>query len=488
MLRMNTSTKLNHSFPSPIQSDVRGSPALHTPFSGPVTQHPAQVLPASRTYPQFATPLPHNGSIHSSNVDHARRLSTAESERQLPRPGSPRRYPEDTIECEGRTPQTLPAMPDEVASSRVPQKSSEYFGESSTFDFMTKVCSPADTTKGQSDAGQKQGPASAEASMAISSPAATMYSGIGATRVNDDEFGLPHRFVADKLVDAFFTYRHPLNPYLHEPSFRQRYEKLWLSQEYGGEAATEDNLGWFGLINMVFCFGCDHAKSLGRVSIDRTRFFKRAKSLVFSGLLQPSRIELVQALLLMGQYLHGSLDLNTCWTVVGLAIRMAQGLGLHLDPSDFTTEIIEQEIRKRVWWGCFVMDRILSMKVGRPPTIHDDMNIKVGMPLIIDDEYLANDKANPPVQPPEIPSKLDFLLQVIPLCRLIDRIRDTLYSGGQVNLSKQKLTGIPKMLSLSIELDGDLVAWQKKLPAHLRPTSQLPEWHFERQRSTLFMR
>ncbi|KAH8802542.1 N-terminal binuclear Zn cluster-containing/DNA binding domain-containing protein [Xylogone sp. PMI_703] len=469
---------------SSLPDDVHASPSVHTPFPGSVTSNPTPTLASSRTYPQFASPLPNDGFAQNPELPQARRLSTLGSDRPNPSSGSP----DDTIECEGRTPANLPTMSEEINPTHGVQNSTEYFGESSTFDFMTKVCSPADTSKGQSDTQPKRGPASVDTSLAMSTPSTHMYSGIALNRGNDDEFGLPHRFVADKLVDAYFAYRHPLNPYLHEPSFRQRYERLWLSEEFGGEAATEDNLGWFGLINMVFCFGSDHAKALGRVPIDRIRFFKRAKALVFSGLLQPSRIELVQALLLMGQYLHGSLDLNTCWTVVGLAIRMAQGLGLHLDPTGFTPEIIEQEIRKRVWWGCFVIDRILSMKVGRPPTIHDDSNIKVGLPIIIDDEYLTNDKNNPPVQPPDTPSKLDFLLQVIPLCRLIDRIRDTLYSGGQVDLSKQKLTDIPKILSLSTELDGDLVAWQKRLPPHLRSNSQLPEWHFERQRSTLFMR
>lgn len=485
---MDSRAKLIYSFPSPVQSDARSSPALQTQFSSSETQHPTQAVSTSRSYPQFATSLPQNISTQISNGGHTRSLSAAESEKPIPRSGSPRRCPDENIECEGNGSQAPMVILGEVANSCMLQKPSEYFGESSTFDFMTKVCSPGDTTKCLSDTIQKQSPSSVDASIAISSPAAIMYSGIGATRVNDDEFGLPRRVVADKLVDAYFTYRHPLNPYLHEPSFRQQYEKLWLSEEFGGETAAEDNVGWFGLLNIVFCFGCDHAKLVGKVPIDRTRFFKRAKTLVFSDLLQPSRIELVQALLLMGQYLHRSLDLNACWTVVGLAIRMAQGLGLHLDPNDFTTEIVEQEVRKRVWWGCFVMDRILSMKVGRPPTIHDDDNIKVGVPIIIDDKYLTSDKTNLSVQPSEIPSKLDFFLQVISLCRLIDRIRDSLYNKSRVDLSRQKLTDVPRMLSLSIELDGDLVAWQKKLPPHLRPGSQLPEWHFEHQRSTLFIR
>ena len=369
-----------------------------------------------------------------------------------------------------------------------PEKSSEYFGDSSTFDFMTKVCSPeSDPSKGPVAAVRRQGPASAGTSLAMSSPSAPIFEGMVLGPGTDDPFGLPHRFVADRLVDAYFKFRHPLNSYLHEQSFRERYARLWLSEGLGGEEATESNLAWFGLVNLIFAFGSDQAQVPGRTSVDRARFFKRAKTLLFSGLLQAGSIDSVQALLLMGQYLHGSLELNNCWTVVGLAIRRAQGLGLHLDASNFTADVIEQEVRKRVWWGCFVMDRILSMKVGRPPTIHDGPGIKVGLPLAVDDEYLTSDKGTP-TQPPGVPSMLEFLNHVIPQCRLLEKICETLYSESQVDDSKQRSTDIPKLLALSIQLDGDLVAWQQTLPPHLRADSQVSGWHFERQRNILLMR
>jgi hypothetical protein len=71
---------------------------------------------------------------------------------------------------------------------------------------------------------------------------------------------------------------------------------------------------------------------------------------------------------------------------------------------------------------------------------------------------------------------------------LLERICDTLYSRHRTDNSKQKLEGLPKLLSKAIELDGDLVAWQEALPAHLKPDSEDSGWCFERQRSTLIMR
>jgi hypothetical protein len=374
-----------------------------------------------------------------------------------------------------------------------PGNSIEYFGEASTFDFITKVASPDnDATKGPRGSRQRPVPGR-NGSLAASSPSGPLFEGLLLGGGTDDPFSLPHRFVADRLLDAYFKYRHPLNCYLHEETFRHRYQRLWLSEGVGGEEATEKNLAWLGLVNLIFAFGSDHAQISNRSNVDRSRFFKRAKTLIFSGLLHAGSIELVQALLLMGQYLHSSLELNNCWTIVGLAIRTAQGLGLHLDASGFTSDIIEQEIRKRTWWGCFVIDRILSMKVGRPPTIHDGPGvIKVKFPLPVDDEYLVTEDGSPPIQRSEIPSKLEFINQVIPQCRLIERILDTMYSGGSAQgpdtTKDRPIVDIPKLLALSVQLDGDLVAWQQGLPAHLRVGSEIKGWHFERQRNTLMMR
>jgi hypothetical protein len=354
---------------------------------------------------------------------------------------------------------------------------------------MTKISSPGGEDSKQSPAlARRPAPGAVDGSLAMASPSEPLFEGLVLGPGTDDPFGLPARFVADKLVDAYFKFRHPLNAYVHEGTFRTRYERLWLSEEVGGEEPSEANLPWIGLVNLVFTFGSGFSQGGSRTSGDRVRFFKRAKTLIFSGLLQSGSIELTQGLLLMGRYFHSSLELNNCWTVVGLAIRMAQGLGLHLDASQFTTNIVEQEIRKRVWWGCFVLDRVLSMKVGRPPTIHEGPGIQVSLPLAVDDEYITNDPSKPPVQPPGVPSKMEFLHHVIPQCRLLERICDMLYTRNQSDAPKEQNVHLPKLLAKAVELDGDLVAWQQALPPHLKFDAHVEGWHGERQRNTLLMR
>lgn len=55
------------------------------------------------------------------------------------------------------------------------------------------------------------------------------------------------------------------------------------------------------------------------------------------------------------------------WNSVGLAIRMAQNLGLHRENDskrDIATDMHHVELRRRVWGGCIIADRWVSAIVS----------------------------------------------------------------------------------------------------------------------------
>jgi hypothetical protein len=67
----------------------------------------------------------------------------------------------------------------------------------------------------------------------------------------------------------------------------------------------------------------------------------------------------VQYFLILGQYLQGTQKSVQAWTVHGLAITMAFQLGLHSPRTNRDFSPVESEIRKRVWYGCILLDRYL---------------------------------------------------------------------------------------------------------------------------------
>ena len=87
----------------------------------------------------------------------------------------------------------------------------------------------------------------------------------------------------------------------------------------------------------------------------------------------------VQYLLLTGQYLQGTQRSVEAWTVHGLAVKGALQLGLHSTAASSRFSPLDQEFRKRTWYGCVVLDRTLSMTFGRPAAIPDDY-IRIQLP------------------------------------------------------------------------------------------------------------
>lgn len=367
-----------------------------------------------------------------------------------------------------------------------------YYGESSTFNFLEKVFTP-DSDETDSPVQTAADSPTITASFAASHPLLNSRNELLGNGT-DDPLGLPQRSVADRMVECYFKFRHPLHPYLHEHLFYPRYERIWLRQEGSEENALDINMGWLALVNMVFAFGHDNEPYGANRHRGGTLYFKRAQVLVFSASLHPTTIELVQALLIMSHYLHNRLDLNNSWTMLGLATRAAQQLGLHLSVGSDTSSIAEQEIRKRTWWGCFVLDRLLSAKVGRHPTI-DESEDSADLPLAVDDAHfpIENCIIAPATQPSQVPSYLDFFLHAIAQARVLGRIVETLYGSRRRTVRNgtpnERESNIPhELLADAIRLDGDLAAWQSRLPPHLQFDSTFESPVFERQRNVLLMR
>ncbi|KAJ3369994.1 hypothetical protein GGF31_004845 [Allomyces arbusculus] len=78
---------------------------------------------------------------------------------------------------------------------------------------------------------------------------------------------------------------------------------------------------------------------------------------------------------------------GAAWTLAGMAIRIAQDIGLHVDLAPFPHHVHfgpRQLARARsVWWCCYVLDRLLAVTLGRPVAVRDD---EMGMPLPDEDE------------------------------------------------------------------------------------------------------
>ncbi|KAK4545157.1 hypothetical protein LTR36_003708 [Oleoguttula mirabilis] len=80
--------------------------------------------------------------------------------------------------------------------------------------------------------------------------------------------------------------------------------------------------------------------------------------------LSQPHLESIQALLIISHVMTNNMNAGTAWSLLGLTIRLAQGLGIHRNcPPNVPTEIVLP--RSKVWWGIIWLDSLLSITYDR---------------------------------------------------------------------------------------------------------------------------
>lgn len=193
-------------------------------------------------------------------------------------------------------------------------------------------------------------------------------------------YTVPMRAEADKLVDSYWVWVHSLYPFPHMPSFHARYRSIWQpakdQQSNGGDFQSQNPTDYYDgvseklfhcMLNAIFALGALFNPAIAlqdRDAVSRS-FFNRAKALVDLDELACGSPTLVQVLLLMGQYLQSTDAASSCWNIVGLAIRVCQGIGLHHEPECCRGAMctggnhsqLDREIRRRTWTCSIILDR-----------------------------------------------------------------------------------------------------------------------------------
>lgn len=284
---------------------------------------------------------------------------------------------------------------------------------------------------------------------------------------------LPRRVLADSFVEAFCNIVHPLYPIIHKPTFISGYQMVWTSRPppaYGREAREfSDTPLFWSAINLVFALGSqfsDLVEPSRRVSL-AAEFYQRCRNLSDPELLDTASIEGVQVLLLMTVYLQSTHHASRCWNVLGLAIRAAQALGLHLEQRHLSCACqLDREMGRRVWYNCVILDQLQSMTFGRPTMLTKS---KVTPPQAIDDDYLLP-TGDDGVQPLQRQSQLAFFIHSISLFDILSDILSTIYPPDAAS-SQEKVPArstTTATLQHIMKLSSDLDRFQANIPFHLR--------------------
>ncbi|KAL8778230.1 MAG: hypothetical protein Q9213_007509 [Squamulea squamosa] len=291
---------------------------------------------------------------------------------------------------------------------------------------------------------------------------------------------LPHRRLAKILFEKYFEAVHPIWPILLEAESRERFNYTWISDE------PPEPL-WMVQLNLIMCLGCQQCESEADsayklsgndATSDSKEFYQRAQGYVYANAFTSSNVAMLQALVLMALYQQGAMRFNEFYLTVGHAARIAQCLGFHISrPELETVQPQHREVRRRLWWACFCMDRMLY---GRPLGIpygqfsdYQDL-----LPQQVDDSYIALDRP----QPDDIPSINSFFRHSVGLYHVMDNIllklrnaKKTAYfdlqkgsNDVQIQTPVSNINSLISLFTAILQLDGYLLSWHEHLPRHLQ--------------------
>ncbi|KUL82307.1 hypothetical protein ZTR_09721 [Talaromyces verruculosus] len=231
-----------------------------------------------------------------------------------------------------------------------------------------------------------------------------------------------------ELVQRYFDFHHVLTPIFHVPSTFPRIDQV-LNMDR--TRRFEDPL-ILAMINMICAISAAHRWNGFETSTVQTRkYYDRAMTLVGPTVL-----------------FDCSNFPDESWTLLGLAIRIAYGLELHRPPPE-NLDCIQKEVRKRLWYACYMTDQLASTICGRPVSTASN-TFTTPLPEDLDDDSIHPSQLLFPPTP--ILSTMSHSIQGVKLCRIME----------------SALTLVDPPLEKIVELDEQFEAWDAQLPSAFR--------------------
>ncbi|KAI9760462.1 MAG: adenine deaminase [Chaenotheca gracillima] len=228
---------------------------------------------------------------------------------------------------------------------------------------------------------------------------------------------LPAKRVADHLLAQYRSTVHTVIPILHWPSFCDVYETVYNDGSLRNVPPVWSSL-FFAVLACGVLYSLDpsiNRPDQGKVYIESSRRLTDFWNDEFT-------IDHARAALLTSVFLTELNLKSAAWTWLGSTTRISQDIGLHRETGPWPN--IENEMRRRVWWGIYVWDRLLSLELGRPLLI-DDNDCDAGLPCPVDDHYIRETGT---AIPPGSSQTGNLMLSTIHVVRLVSPLMNVLKS------------------------------------------------------------
>lgn len=270
-----------------------------------------------------------------------------------------------------------------------------------------------------------------------------------------------------RLTDHYWQHNHTLYPFVRKVAFMDNIRRMY----DGSDDPTLRSHSWLYTMWMVLAIGSTARSS---IMVDEesepVQYFDRAMT-HFEGALSFGATGALSAILLQVSYsFFNKVGPNT-WYLVGVGVRIAIGSGLHTAPSPTVQKLPldVQEYRKRLFFCLYMMDRVVSIALGRPFGIQDH-DVEIEPFANVDDENILPDLILPQSQ--LRPSVAAVPLHILALRKISGEIFEQVYSNRNRHLG-----GAERDMILQ-NIHQKLIDWRRGMPFPLPQSTSLMIPHF----------
>ena len=201
----------------------------------------------------------------------------------------------------------------------------------------------------------------------------------------------------DYYWDTFLENVDPLIKVIHKPTMKSVMEK----QKYNLPGLSKSKTAmmfaiYYSTVTSITPEECQAKLGESKVNLLAKYRFGVEQALAQAGFLTTKEIITVKAFVVFLIAARRHDDSRFVWALTGLAIRLAQAIGLHRDGEVFNLSPYDTEMRRRLWWEIVVLDMRAAEDHGTDPIISES-SYDTKMPLNLnDDDFDIDSKELPP--------------------------------------------------------------------------------------------
>ncbi|KAI4824885.1 hypothetical protein E4T45_10368, partial [Aureobasidium sp. EXF-8846] len=214
--------------------------------------------------------------------------------------------------------------------------------------------------------------------------------------------------IHDQLITAYFMGFNAYYPILHEGTFRKQ---CAVRQQMSTRST------WHITYYMVLAIG---EWVSGCSSEENSIYYEAARTRIRPEVLESGSLNNVQAFLLLGNYLQKRDRPNTGYNYIGIALRMALGLALHLElPQSAGVKPFDTHRRRVLFWILYCFDCWFNITTGRPTLIPDNF-VDIRVPSNVDES--AFDSASTSLAEVSYPTTSSTVIALARLTKIANRV------------------------------------------------------------------